>query len=137
MHKQALADNLPDSVLPDKARNLDQFYSVEINPNPGIVYLFKIWQKETMFMTILAKEDSKFLSIARVNSRYNMKFYSNDFLYPCQNLVTEIRDISSQKQGRLKGHSLISLEIIEDAEDDKINGILYSGKHSSAPRHAN
>ena len=132
MYKHALADsNLLESVLLDSHRNIDQFYCVEIPVNEKLIYQFKIWQTESMFMLILVKENSKFLSFVEINSKFNMKYYSDDFLSPYQEIVTEIRDINLQECGRLKGHYLISLEIIEDAEDHKIDGLIFPGDFDS------
>ncbi len=133
MYEHALADNLSHAALLDSGRDLDQFYCVEIPVRVGIIYQFKIWQTEPMFMTILVKDNSKFLSLLDINSKYNMKFYSDDFLYPYQELVTEIRDISLQETGRLRGHYLVSLEIIEGAEDKKIHGLIYAGGYNHSP----
>ena len=126
MYEHALADNLLEAVILEGSRDIDQFYSVEIPVRKKLTYQFKIWQTESMFLSILVKEDSKFLSFVEPNSRFKMKYYSEDFLYPYQNLVTEIRDISLQECSRLKGHYLVSLEIIEDAEDQKINDLIYT-----------
>ena len=127
MYEHAFENNLLEAVLLENARELDQFYCVEIPVKAKLIYQFKIWQTEPMLMSILAKENSRFLSFIEVNSKFNMKFYSDDFLYPYQELVTEIRDISLQECGRLKGHYLISLEIIEDAEEQKINDLILAG----------
>lgn len=127
MNKHALADNnLLEAVLLEGSRNLDQFYCVEIPVKAKLIYQFKIWQTESMFMSILAKENSEFLSYIEINSKFNMKYYSDDFFYPYQELITEIRDIGLQENNRLKGHYLISLEIIEDAEDQKIHDLILS-----------
>ena len=128
MYEHALADNnLLEAVLLEGNRDLDQFYCVEIPVRDKLIYQFKIWQTESMFMAVLVKENSKFISYVDINSKFNMKYYSEDFYYPYQELVTEIRDISLQENGRLEGHYLISLEIIEDAEDKKIHDLIYSG----------
>ena len=129
MYEHALADNLLETVLLERGRDLDQFYCVEIPVRDKLIYQFKIWQIESMFMSILVKENSKFLSMVDINSKFNMKYYSEDFFYPYQELYTEIRDINLQEQGRLKGHYLVSLEIIEEAEDNKIKGFASAGSY--------
>ena len=131
MYEHALADNLLEAVILENNRDIDQFYSVEISVSKKLIYQFKIWQTESMLISILVREDSKFLSFVEINSRFNMKYYSEDFLYPYQNLVTEIRDISLQESSRLKGHYLVSLEIIEDVEDQKINDLILTSDHDS------
>ena len=102
MYEHSLADNLSHAALLDSGRDLGQFYCVEIPVRAGIIYQFKIWQTEPMFMKILVKDNSRFLSLVNKNSKYNMKFYSDDFLYPYQELVTKIRDISFQENGRFR-----------------------------------
>ena len=92
----------------------NQYYSVEIAINRlGIVYQFRIWQVESIFSYILVREDSAMLPWISEGERMNMKYYSNDLKYPYQNLDTEIRDISRQVNGRLRGHYLVGLEIVE------------------------
>ena len=129
MYEHALADNLLEAVLLEDGRDLDQFYCVEIPVKNKLIYQFKIWETESMLMSILVKDNSEFLSFVDINSKFNMKYYSEDFFYPYQELVTQIRDISLQECGRLKGHYLVSLEIIEEAEDKKINNLIYAGDY--------
>ncbi len=128
MRENALGET-PHGAIYEKQRDLDQYYCVEIPARVGIIYQYKIWKKETMFMAILVKEDSDFLSYIEENSRYNMKYYSKDLLYPYQELVTEIRAISYQDRGKLKGHYLVSLEILEEAEEAKINSLFYTNDY--------
>ncbi|MFC1838292.1 hypothetical protein ACFL1N_01830 [Thermodesulfobacteriota bacterium] len=128
MRENMLGETLQRPIFEDN-RDLDQYFCVEIPVRVGIIYQYKIWQKETMFMAILVKEDSDFLSYIEEDSKYNMKYYSRDLFYPHQELVTEIRDISYQERGRLKGHYLVSLEILEDAEEAKINSIFYANEY--------
>lgn len=128
MRNNLLENSLDESILEDK-RDLEQYYCVEISIMAGLIYQFRIWQKETMFMTILVKENSDFLSYIDENSRHSMKYYSSDFFYPYQELVTEIRDIRYQERGRLKGHYLVSLEILEEAEKTKIQNLFYTNDY--------
>jgi len=131
MYEHAFENNLLEAVLLENDRELDQFYCVEIPVQAKLIYQFKIWQTEPAFMSILVKENSKFLSFVETNSKFNMKYYSDDFLYPYQELITEIRDINLQECGKLKGHYLINLEIIEEAEDEKINEFILAGSNDN------
>ena len=128
MRESALEENL-HSIVYEKERDLDQYYCVDIPARAGLIYQYKIWQKETVFMAILVKEDSDFLSYIEEDSKFNMKYYSRDLFYPYQELVTLIRHISYQERGRLKGHYLVSLEILEEAEEAKINSIFYANEY--------
>lgn len=128
MRENALGETLHGTIY-EKERDLDQYYCVEIPARAGLIYQYKIWQKERMVMAILVKEDSAFLSYIEENSKVNMKYYSRDLLYPYQELVTLIRDISYQDRGRLKGHYLVGLEILEEAEEAKINSLFYTSNY--------
>ena len=44
----------------------------------------------------------------------NMKYYSTDAVHPYRNYNTEIRYVRRQENGRLKGHYLVGLEILEN-----------------------
>lgn len=96
-------------------RNLAQYISVEISIiGLGVVYQFKIWQTTSMSMFILAKESSCLLPFLKTGDRLNMKYYSIDMNCPYQSLDTKIRDIVRHKRGRLGGHYLVELEIMEN-----------------------
>ena len=130
MYEHALTDNLLEAVLLEGNRDLYQFYCVEIPVEDRLIYQFKIWHTGSPPMSVLVKDNSKFLSFVENRSKFNMKYYSEDVFYPYQEFVTEIRDISLQECGRLRGHYLVGLDIIEEAEDQKINGLIFSGDHN-------
>ena len=128
MRESALGETLQRPIY-ESNRDLDQYFCVEIPVRAGIIYQYKIWQKETVFMAILVKEGSDFLSYIEEDSKFNMKYYSRDLFYPYQELVTLIRHVSYQERGRLKGHYLVNLEILEEAEEAKINSIFYANEY--------
>ena len=123
MNKQALAKDLYDAGT-DTVRDLSQYYCAEIEVRIGLVYQFKIWQHDSIFMSVLVREDSRFLSYIEVGGRFNIKYYSRDMLYPYQSLETEIRGIFFQESGRIRGHYLVALEILEEAEQFKFNNLI-------------
>lgn len=123
MNKHAFADNQYEVSILDCNRVLDQYYCVELPVRVGLIYQFRIWQVNRNTTSILVREKSRFLSYIKINGKYNMKYYSTDDLYPYQELVTMIRGITPQEGRFLKGHSLVELEIVEEAEDRKIRGL--------------
>jgi hypothetical protein len=123
MYEHLLANNLYESPILDCNRDLDQFYCVEVPVRVGLIYQYRIWQVNRKTMSILVRGNSRFLSYIKVNGKYSMKYYSQDDLYPYQELVTAIRSITLQEGRFLRGHSLVELEIVEEAEDAKIRGI--------------
>jgi len=95
-------------------QDLNKYYSVEIPIDGlGVIYQFKIWEIESMFMSILVKENSRILPWIKVGCRLNMRYYSTDPVLPYQKFNTEIRYIKRQEHGRLIGHYLVGLEIVE------------------------
>ncbi|GEM_PF-2606896 len=120
MLEHALADNHYEISILDFNRELDQYYCVEVPVRVGLIYQFRIWEVNRNSMSILVREKSRFLSYIRVNNKYNMKYYSTDDLYPYQELVTVIKGITPQEGRFLRGHSLVEIEIAEEAEDAKI-----------------
>jgi hypothetical protein len=100
-------------------RNLEQYYSVEI-PFFGlqVIYQFKIWDTKLRSMSILVKEDSSLLDWIKAGDTLKMRYYSYDPIYPYQNLNSEVIDISRQGHGRLMGHYLVGLKIMERQNQD-------------------
>ncbi len=123
MNKQAVAENLHELSILDYNRELDQYYCVEVQVRVGLIYQFRIWQVNRKTMSVLVRSKSRFLSYIKVNGKYNMKYYSTDDLYPYQELVTWIKSITPQEGRFLRDHSLVEIEIVEDAEDAKIRGL--------------
>ena len=103
-------------------RNMDEYYSVEIPIIAlGVIYQFKIWQINSIFMSILVKGNSGLLQWIKVGDRLNMKYYSKDSIYPYQSLDTKIRYITRQNLERLRGHYLVGLEIMEGKDRGEIH----------------
>jgi len=128
MKEYATVDKLAERRC-GPGEKVNQFYSVEIPIGElGVVYQFKIWNIESTSMFVLVKEDSGILPWLKVGDRLNMKYYSTDLFYPVEYLDTEIRNITKQDQGRLKGHYLVSLEILGSQDQNKIHWLYRSNK---------
>jgi hypothetical protein len=126
MFDHALADRPYAISILDFNRELDQYYCVEVPVRVGLIYQFRIWQVNRNSMSILVRERSRFLSYIKINRRFNMKYYSTDDLYPYQELMTVIKSITPQEGRFLRGHSLVEIEIVEEAEEAKINSLAMS-----------
>jgi hypothetical protein len=94
-------------------RKYPAYHSVEFSVE-GIdfPYQFRIWESHTESMSVLVKNDSIILHRLKVGDILNMKYYSEDSAYPSENIRTAIRYVSEKNQGRLRGHSLVGLQII-------------------------
>jgi len=118
MIKSSAARRLIDDIT-ITGRNLEQYYSVEIPIAVlQVIYQFKIWDTKVKSMSILVKEDSKLLDWIKTGDTLKMRYYSYDPIYLYQDLSTEVIDISRQGNGRLMGHYLVGLKIMERQNQD-------------------
>jgi len=116
----ALAKQLRERE-PGLGKSVDQYYSVEFSfEGLDVIYQFKIWKTVSTVMSVLVKEDSSILPWLKVGDKLNMKYYSTDVVDPFEDLNTEIRYITKQDQGRLKGHYLVGIEILGSQDRDRI-----------------
>ena len=104
-----------DKTYSEPKKRVDQYYSVEFAIE-GLesAYQFKIWNKTSTHMSILVKENSEILPQIKVGDTLNMRYYSDNLVHPCECLETAIRRITRNDQGRLKGHYLVGLELLEN-----------------------
>jgi len=115
-------------------KKVAQYYSVEIPIDElGIVYQFKIWNIDSTCMFVLVKENSCILTWLKVGDKLNMKYYSTDLFYPFKYLDTEIRNITKQDQGRLKGHYLVGFEILDSQDHNNVHWLFRSNKIQILP----
>lgn len=90
------------------------YHSVEFSiESLGIPYQFRIWENAKESMNVLIKEDSSVLPLLKVGDTLDTKYYSVDSAYPSPNMRTVIRHITKSEDGRLKGHYLVGIRIIE------------------------
>ena len=89
------------------------YYSVEFSvAGLRTAYQFKIWKDSPENMYVMVKEESAVLSKLRVGDILNMKYYSRDKSDPFKYHATAIPHISREKEGPMKGHYLVGLEIM-------------------------
>lgn len=104
-----------DKRSSEPKKRVDQYYSVEFAIE-GLesAYQFKIWNKTSTQMSILVKENSDVLPQLKVGDTLNMRYYADNLIHPTQCLETAIRRITRNDQGRLKGHYLVGLELLNN-----------------------
>ncbi len=104
-----------DKKFSEPKKRVDEYYSVEFAIE-GLesAYQFKIWNKTSTRMSILVKENSDVLPQLKVGDTLNMRYYSDNLIHPSQCLETAIRRITRNDQGRLKGHYLVGLELLQN-----------------------
>ena len=99
--------------VPKVKHNLDLYQSVEFSiKGLELPYQVRIWDKASESMNILVKEDSNVLQHLKVGDTLDTKYYTSDSVYPSENMRTLIRHITKNNQGRLRGHYLIELKIV-------------------------
>jgi hypothetical protein len=115
MEIQAMAETITDydDIAPEQYPA--EYYYVEIPiKGLGITYQYKIWDLESTSMSILVKEDSRILPWLKPGHILKMRYFCTDLHHPCSIFDTEIQHVTMQRHGRLKGHYLVGLVILED-----------------------
>lgn len=93
---------------------VDKYYSVEFSfEGLEAVYQFRIRDLSESGICVLVREDSAVLGYLKVGETFNMKYYSSELPGQIENLETEVRHISKDRQGRFKGHLMVGLQILE------------------------
>ena len=115
--KSSAAESFFYNLIGD-GRDLEQYYSVEIPVyRLNTVYQFKVWDIEYGALSILIKETSDLLNWIKTGDRLKMRYYSHDPGNPYQDLYSELTYLQRQDYGRLRGHYLAGVEIMEDQRD--------------------
>jgi hypothetical protein len=95
-------------------KKADHYYSAEfLVEGMDVLYQFKIWDVAPSSLSVLVNEKSQILPLLRVGDTLNVKYYSNESGYRSDYQKTAIRHITRNDEGRLKGHFLVGLEIID------------------------
>ena len=78
-----------------------------------VPYQFRIWNMARASICVLVNERSELLPRLRVGDTLHVKYYSAGSSYAPDCQKTAIRHITKSDQGRLKGHYIVGLEILE------------------------
>jgi hypothetical protein len=91
-----------------------RYYSAEVFIDAlETPYQFKIWNMASVSLAILVKEGSGILPLLKVGQTVNVKYYPEDCSTPTGYQKTIIRHVTKNDHGRLRGHYLVGLEILE------------------------
>jgi hypothetical protein len=106
-------NNRPLGKRSDASDHERRYRSVEFSINGlELPYHVRIWENASESMSILVNEGSSVLPLLKVGDTLDSKYYSEGSVYPSKNMRTLIKHITKNKNGRLKGHYLIGLKII-------------------------
>ncbi len=90
------------------------YYSVQFSiSSHGLSYLFKLRSNSANELCIFVKEDSDVMKHLKVGDILDMKYNTQELSCPGLILKTRVRNISNCA-GSSKGHSIISLSIIDN-----------------------
>jgi len=95
---------------------IDQYYSVQFSINGLInIYQFKLRDIFSKGICIAVKEDSAVLNHIKAGDMLNMKYCTINS-GPTENIKTKIKSINKIDEKRFKGHFLLLLSILYDAD---------------------
>lgn len=110
--------NVPVDRRSENRTVIDRYYSVEFQKK-GVdgIYLFKIWNLSPSGICIIVKEDSALMAHLKVGDILDMKYHPAGDVGPIERVKTEITHITTDAQGRFKGHYLVGLSMIPASND--------------------
>ncbi len=119
MKNFAVVDNLVEKGY-QPGKRPSQYYSAEITIDGlDFPYQFKIWNIASKFMCILVKEKSDILPRLKEGDVLSVKYHPTDSGNPSEYMETKIRHMTKNDHGRLKGHYILDLEILESRNSKK------------------
>ena len=92
----------------------DKYYSVEFKAEGSdLSYRFRLRDISSTGMCVLVKETSELLNYIKAGDILSVKYYFKESLEKKELIITRIKHITKNDQGRYKGHYLVGLEISE------------------------
>ena len=100
----------------ENRRSIDRFYCVEIDlGRPLPIYQFKLRNISGHRACVLVKEDSSILKSLKIGQRLKMNYWSGENLGATKTWHVQIKHITKQIYGSLKGHFLVGFSIINSS----------------------
>ena len=98
---------------PENRKSIDRFYCVEIDLGPPLpIYQFKVRNISGHRACVLVKEDSSILKSLEIGQKLKMNYWSGENLGMTKTWLVQIKHITKQIHGSLKGHFLVGFSII-------------------------
>ena len=100
----------------DKRKSIDRFYCVEIDLGPPLpIYQFRVRNISGHRACVLVKEDSSILKSLTPRQKLKMNYWSGERLGATKTWHVQIKHITKQIHGPLKGHFLVDFSIINNS----------------------
>ena len=97
----------------ENRKSIDRFYCVEIDlGRPLPIYQFKLRNISGHRACVLVKEDSSILKSLKIGQKLKMNYWSGESLGTTKTWQVQIKHITKQIHGSLKGHFLVGFSII-------------------------
>ena len=99
----------------EKRKSIDRFYCVEIDLGPPLpIYQFKVRNISGHRACVLVKEDSSILKSLKIGQKLKMNYWSGENLGTTKTWHVQIKHITKQIHGSLKGHFLVGFSILNN-----------------------
>ena len=101
----------------ENRKSLDRFYCVEIDMGrPLPIYQFRLRDKSGHRASLLVKEGSTILKGLKIGQKLKMNYWSGENIGKTKTWDVQIKHITKQINGSLKGHFLVSFSIIDPSD---------------------
>ena len=112
---EIISTNQVNEKRPETSKCTDRFYCVEIDIGPPVpIYQFKVRNISGHKASILVKEGSVILKSLKIGQQLVMNYWTGEFLGETKTWHVQIKHITKQSRGSLKGHFLVGFSIIND-----------------------
>jgi hypothetical protein len=101
----------------DKRKRTDRFYCAEIDLGPPLpIYQFRVRNISGHRASVLVKEDSSILKSLTIGQKLKMNYWTGEHLGETKTWLAEIKHITKQICGSLKGHFIVGFSIINNSD---------------------
>jgi hypothetical protein len=103
-----------DKSAPHPKNRFRHYRSAEFRVDGlDVPYQFRIWDITPACICVLVNENSALLPRLKVGDTLKVRYYARGSSYSSNYQKSAIRHITRSDQGRLKGHYVVGLEILE------------------------
>ena len=114
---EIISSNQISEKRSDKSNRRDRFYCVEIDLGPPVpIYQFRVRNISGHTASVLVKEGSSILKSLTIGQKLKMNYWTGEFIGETKTWKVQIKHISKQNRGSLKGHFLVDFSIINDGD---------------------
>ena len=114
---EILSTNQVNEKTSDKSKSTDRFYCVEIDLGPPVpIYQFRVRNISGHKAAVLVNEGSSLLKSLTIGQKLKMNYWTGEHFGETKAWHVQIKQITKQNRGSLKGHFLVDFSIINDGD---------------------